>query len=304
MAKIRTQKNRYERRKALRETARRVNKIIDYFYNTATSIFSYEFEGVSKMTNNLMSREVEHLLFNHGWATIFRDNDGIIKIGKVVGFGKLGIYRQFVEWSAVLANGQTVHGLNETNAVIIYNNKSRLSTRYMIEDDIRNMIDVDTSIIQHIKAVRVPFVFSGNEEDMLAFKTMWESVVDGEGAFFLDSESKTGQGEPFRVFNSDVEYKGDKLMMLYEAFENRVFTLLGIQSNRIDKKAQIGETEVNKNDDVILINFEAFNSERESAIESLKEIGINVKLNINKFLIKQRDEDKQKSQSEGKKDNE
>ncbi len=304
MAKIRTQKNRYERRKALRETARRVNKIIDYFYNTATSIFSYEFEGVSKMTNNLMSREVEHLLFNHGWATIFRDKDGIVKIGKVVGFGKLGIYRQFVEWSAVLANGQTVHGLNETNAVIVYNNKSRLSTRYMIEDDIRNMIDVDTSIIQHIKAVRVPFVFSGNEEDMLTFKTMWESVVDGEGAFFLDSESKTGQGEPFRVFNSDVDYKGDKLMMLYEAFENRVFTLLGIQSNRIDKKAQIGETEVNKNDDVILINFEAFNSERESAIESLKEIGINVKLNINKFLIKQRDEDKQKSQSEGKKDNE
>ncbi len=304
MAKIRTQKNRYERRKAMRETARRVNKIIDYFYNTATSIFSYEFEGVSKMTNNLMSREVEHLLFNHGWATIFRDKDGIVKIGKVVGFGKLGIYRQFVEWSAVLANGQTVHGLNETNAVIIYNNKSRLSTRYMIEDDIRNMIDVDTSIIQHIKAVRVPFVFSGNEEDMLAFKTMWESVVDGEGAFFLDSESKTGQGEPFRVFNSDVDYKGDKLMMLYEAFENRVFTLLGVQSNRIDKKAQIGETEVNKNDDVILINFEAFNSERESAIESLKEIGINVKLNINKFLIKQRDEDKQKSQSEGEKDNE
>ncbi len=304
MAKIKTQKNRYERRKAMRETARRVNKIIDYFYNTATSIFSYEFEGVSKMTNNLMSREVEHLLFNHGWATIFRDKDGIVKIGKVVGFGKLGIYRQFVEWSAVLANGQTVHGLNETNAVIVYNNKSRLSTRYMIEDDIRNMIDVDTSIIQHIKAVRVPFVFSGNEEDMLAFKTMWESVVDGEGAFFLDSESKTGQGEPFRVFNSDVEYKGDKLMMLYEAFENRVFTLLGIQSNRIDKKAQIGETEVNKNDDVILINFEAFNSERESAIESLKEIGINVKLNINKFLIKQRDEDKQKSQNEGEEDNE
>lgn len=299
MAKIRTQKNRYERRKAMRETARRVNKIIDYFYNTATSIFSYEFEGVSKMTNNLMSREIEHLLFNHGWATIFRDKDGIVKIGKVVGFGKLGIYRQFVEWSAVLANGQTVRGLNETNAVIIYNNKSRLSTRYMIEDDIRNMIDVDTSIIQHIKAVRVPFVFSGNEEDMLTFKTMWESVVDGEGAFFLDSESKTGQGEPFRVFNSDVDYKGDKLMMLYEAFENRVFTLLGIQSNRIDKKAQIGETEVNKNDDVILINFEAFNSERESAIESLKEIGINVKLNINKFLVKQRDEDKQKSQSEG-----
>lgn len=304
MAKIRTQKNRYERRKAMRETARRVNKIIDYFYNTATSIFSYEFEGVSKMTNNLMSREVEHLLFNHGWATIFRDKDGIVKIGKVVGFGKLGIYRQFVEWSAVLANGQTVHGLNETNAVIIYNNKSRLSTRYMIEDDIRNMIDVDTSIIQHIKAVRVPFVFSGNEEDMLTFKSMWESVVDGEGAFFLDSESKTGQGEPFRVFNSDVDYKGDKLMMLYEAFENRVFTLLGIQSNRIDKKAQIGETEVNKNDDVILINFEAFNSERESAIESLKEIGINVKLNINKFLIKQRNEDKQKPQSEGEEDNE
>ena len=290
MAKIRTQKNRYERRKAMRETARRVNKIIDYFYNTATSIFSYEFEGVSKMTNNLMSREVEHLLFNHGWATIFRDKDGIVKIGKVVGFGKLGIYRQFVEWSAVLANGQTVRGLNETNAVIIYNNKSRLSTRYMIEDDIRNMIDIDTSIIQHIKAVRVPFVFSGNEEDMLTFKTMWESVVDGEGAFFLDSESKTGQGEPFRVFNSDVDYKGDKLMMLYEAFENRVFTLLGIQSNRIDKKAQIGETEVNKNDDVILLNFEAFNSERESAIESLKEIGINVKLHINKFLIKQRGE--------------
>ena len=288
----------------MRETARRVNKIIDYFYNTATSIFSYEFEGVSKMTNNLMSREVEHLLFNHGWATIFRDKDGIVKIGKVVGFGKLGIYRQFVEWSAVLANGQTVRGLNETNAVIIYNNKSRLSTRYMIEDDIRNMIDVDTSIIQHIKAVRVPFVFSGNEEDMLAFKTMWESVVDGEGAFFLDSESKTGQGEPFRVFNSDVEYKGDKLMMLYEAFENRVFTLLGIQSNRIDKKAQIGETEVNKNDDVILINFEAFYSERKSAIESLKEIGVNVKLNINKFLIKQRNEGKQKPQSEGEKDNE
>ena len=304
MAKIKTQKNRYERRKAMRETARRVNKIVDYFYNTATSIFFYEFEGVSKMTNNLMSRELEHLLFNHGWATVFRDKDGIVKIGQVVGFGKLGIYRQFVEWSSVLANGQTVHGLNESNAVIVYNNKSRLSTRYMIEDDIRNMIDTDISIMQHIKAIRVPFVFSGNEEDMLTFKSMWESVVDGEGAFFLDSESKTGQGEPFRVFNSDVDYKGDKLMMLYEAFENRVFTLLGIQSNRIDKKAQIGETEVNKNDDVILLNFEAFNSERESAIESLKEIGINVKLHINKFLIKQRNEEPRTPQSEGEKDNE
>jgi hypothetical protein len=290
MARI-IQKNRYERRRALKNIETRINKIINYFYNTATSIFSYEIEGLTPYLNSLASRELEHRLFNEGWATVFIDpRDNIIKVGGVAGRGKIGQYRQFVEWTAIMGDGTNVHGLNTSNAVIIYNNKSRTATRVMIEDDIRNMVDTDISISQHTKATRIPFVFSGNEDDMLTFKSMYESVLDGEGAFFLDREGQAGISEPFKVWNSDVEYKGDKLIMLYEAYENRVFSMLGIQSNRIDKKAQIGESEVDKNDDVILVNFEAFKSERQYACDIAKEVGINIKLKINEYLVKQNGE--------------
>lgn len=291
MARVNT-KNRRERRIAQRDFERMVEKLINRFYNTALSIFSWEVKGLSKYYNSYFSREIEHLLFSDGWCTVFRDpKDDIIKVGRIAGKGKLGQYRQFVEWSAIMGNGDHISGLNNKNAVIVYNNKSRIPTREAILDDIKNMIDTDISLKQHIKSIRVPFVFSGNEDDMLTFKTIYESVVDGEPVLFLDSESKAVSGEPFKVWNSDVDYKGDKLMMLYEAFENRVFTMLGIQSNRIDKQAQVGQTEVNKNDDVILVNFEAYKSERVNAQETIKEVlGVDVTLKINEYLVKQRHE--------------
>lgn len=290
MAKITKQRSRYERKQIERRNVERLNKLVDYFYNTATSLFDYEVAGQSVYYNSLMARDIERRLFDDGWCTIFRDKDGIVKVGAVSGRGRLGQYRQFVQWDAILGNGDVVRGLNDTNAVIIYNNKKRLPTRIMIMDDIKNMIDTDISLMQHVKAMRVPFVFSGTEDDMLSFKTMYEDTIDGVGAFFLDSESRVGGGDGFKVWNSGVEYSGDKLMMLYEAFENRVYTLIGIQSNRIDKLAQVGQSEVDKNDDVILVNFEAFKSEREWACKLANEIGINLKMTINKYLTKQNGE--------------
>lgn len=290
-------KNRKERRDLQIQLRNMYIKLQDRFFNTATSIFSWEFEGLSKYYNELVSNEIERLLFANGMATIFIDEyDGILKVGAVAGTSKIGQYRQYVEWTAVMADGTNIRGLNDKNAIIIYNNKSKSPTRMMIEDDIRNMIDTDVSLSQHIKAVRVPFVFSGNENDMLTFKTIFQSVSDGEPVVFTDGNIGLQQ-DTFKVWNSDVNYKGDKLMMLYEAFENRVFTMLGIQSNRIDKKAQLGMTEVDKNDDVILVNFYAFKSERERARGLVEEVlGVKCSLNINEYLAKQNHKEENKTE--------
>lgn len=294
MAKIINKKNRAERKKIEREYNEMVNTLVDRFFNTATSIFSWKLPKLSKYYNSLLSREIEMLLFSDGWCTLFIDpKDEIIKVGRLAGSSKIGQYRQFVEWTAIMGNGDNIAGLNDKNAVIIYNNKSRIPTRLSIMNDIRNMIDTDVSLKQHIKAIRVPFVFSGSENDMLTFKSMYESIALGEPVIFTDSESSVTGVDNFKVWNSDVDYKGDKLMMLYEAFENRVFTMLGIQSNRIDKMAQVGSNEVDKNDDVILVNFEAYKSERENAVEVIKEVlGLECELVINEYLVKQRMEDK------------
>ena len=306
MAKIINKKNRAERKKIELEYNEMVNTLVDRFFNTATSIFSWKLPKLSKYYNSLLSREIEMLLFNDGWCTLFVDSkDEIIKVGRLAGSSKIGQYRQFVEWTAIMGNGDNITGLNDTNAVILYNNKSRIPTRRAILNDIRNMIDTDVSLKQHIKAIRVPFVFSGAENDMLSFKSMYESIALGEPVIFTDSESTANNENNFKVWNSDVDYKGDKLMMLYEAFENRVFTMLGIQSNRIDKMAQVGSNEVDKNDDVILVNFEAYKSERENAVDVIKEVlGLECELVINEYLVKQRMEDKVEEENKEDKEDE
>lgn len=299
--KMRYGPNRREKRAALRAVSDKFFNLYNRFYNTATSIFSYKINGLDEYTQRLISNEIEHLLYNKGWATIFIDpSDNILKVGTPVGMGQIGQYRQWVKWNAVMANGYTVYGLNYKNAVILYNNKSTIPTGLLIEEEIKNMIETDVTIKQHIIALRAPVIFSGSEDEMLMFKELYNSIAGGEPVMFLDKgNNNLGAPEPFRVWNSDVTYVGDKLMMLYEAFENRVFTLLGIQSNRIDKKAQLGQTEVDKNDDVILINFESFKSEREYGVKRANEVfagAFTIELEINEYLTLQRGETVEKGE--------
>jgi len=278
----------------------------DEFRNLALSIFKWKLVD-DKYTNMMLNDRIEQLLYETGMVTIFRDKkDGVVKVGNVGGSIKYNYLMIPQKWGAVFPNGEMVNDVTIDNGVIIYNNKTHTPTQAYADYVASKMVATDVTIDQQLIAHRVPFTFTGEENDMLTFKLAYEKISGGVPVIYLDNAKLSNDKSVFNVFNSDIEYKADKLMDLFDKYENRFLKAIGLQSNYIEKKAQQNEEEINKNDDIILVNFASYKEEREHAIEILKNIvGFeSVSLEVNEFLTLQRGEkngnreDKKKEEDE------
>ena len=292
MSNINKKPSRSVRRAMIRRKRVMKEMIVDEYLNIALSIFSWNVDK-DVYNNRLISNTIEKLLAHNGVATIFRNEAGVIEVRSVGGVMTYNSYNEPITWEGIAINPSRNRNvkLNVDNAVLIYNNKTKTPSIAFINHWAETLIDIDNTIQQQLKAHKTPFVFYGKEEDLLTFKQSYENLVDGYGMFFYDSSSATAMGKnpPFNLFNADIEFKIDKLLDVEDKYENKILKRLGLQANYVEKKAQLNKDETNKNDDIVLINFNSFKTEREYARMQMERVlGTPVELVISDYLSKQR----------------
>lgn len=183
----------------------------------------------------------------------------------------------------VYENGETFtrpayYEPDEFGAYIIKATPLPFSFNQMIKWSTDLMAQCDISILQNIKACRIPFVAVLKNEDLkLSLEQAIEQQQNGKPVILVDPELGDAlSGQEFKT-----NYLADKLSTFKYDERDRILNKIGILTANSDKKerVQVGEIEANVNQctDYIYMLIDTFNKQMES-------YGLDFKMSFNGAL--------------------
>lgn len=252
--------------------------LLDNWKLVATSIFKWK-----GFQSDFISDEIERRLYEDGSVVFFVDKeDGVQKVLKYAQQGKLNVYGIPTKWTVIGLNGYSKN-LDDSNSVMIWNNKYRKPTLPYVKYIVANLVNIDQAIKVNVNAIKTPFIFEGDEKQLLTFKNMYRDISNNEPVLYL--ASKANLDNTFKAHNTGVEYQGKNLTELYDAYQSRLLTYLGLKSVKSDKKERLVVDEANQNEEFKNIFFASQYDMRKQACKLINEMyGLSVDVNINPLL--------------------
>ena len=257
--------------------------LLDNWKLVATSIFKW-----SGFQSDFISDEIERRLYEDGSVVFFVDKeDGVQKVLRYAQQGKLNVYGIPTKWTVIGLNGYTKN-LDDTNSVLIWNNKFRKPTLPYVKYIVANLVNIDQAIKVNVNAIKTPFIFEGDEKQLLTFKNMYRDISNNEPVLYL--ASKANLDNTFKAHNTGVEYQGKNLTELYDAYQSRLLTFLGLKSVKSDKKERLVVDEANQNEEFKNIFFASQYDMRKQACKLINEMyGLSVDVEINPLLREEKE---------------
>lgn len=258
--------------------------LLDNWKLVATSIFKWKgFES------EFISDEIERRLYEDGSVVFFVDKvDGVQKVLRYAEQGKLNVYGIPTKWTVIGLNGFSKN-LDDTNSVMIWNNKFRKPTVPYVKYIVANLVNIDQSIRVNVNAIKTPFIFEGDEKQLLTFKNMYRDISNNEPVLYL--ASKANLDNTFKAHNTGVEYQGKNLTELYDAYQSRLLTFLGLKSVKSDKKERLVVDEANQNEEFKNIFFASQYDMRKQACKLINEMyGLSIDVEINPLLREEKED--------------
>lgn len=252
--------------------------LLDNWKLVATSIFKWK-----GFQSDFISDEIERRLYEDGSVVFFVDKeDGVEKVLRYAQQGKLNVYGIPTKWTVIGLNGYSKN-LDDTNSVMIWNNKFRKPTVPYVKYIVANLVNIDQSIRVNVNAIKTPFIFEGDEKQILTFKNMYRDISNNEPVLYL--ASKANLDNTFKAHNTGVEYQGKNLTELYDAYQSRLLTFLGLKSVKSDKKERLVVDEANQNEEFKNIFFASQYDMRKQACKLINEMyGLSIDVEINPLL--------------------
>lgn len=258
--------------------------LLDNWKLVATSIFKWKgFES------DFIGDEIERRLYEDGSVVFFLDKeDGVQKVLRYAQQGKLNVYGIPTKWTVIGLNGYSKN-LDDSNSVMIWNNKLRKATEPYVKYIVANLVNIDQSIRVNVNAIKTPFIFEGDEKQLLTFKNVYRDISNNEPVIYL--ANKANLDNTFKAHNTNVEYQGKNLTELYDAYQSRLLTYLGLKSVKSDKKERLVVDEANQNDEFKNIFFASQYDMRKQACKLINEMyGLSIDVEINPLLRKEKEE--------------
>ncbi len=257
--------------------------LLDNWKLVATSIFKW-----SGFQSDFISDEIERRLYEDGSVVFFVDKeDGVQKVLRYAQQGKLNVYGIPTKWTVIGLNGYSKN-LDDTNSVMIWNNKFRKPTLPYVKYIVANLVNIDQAIKVNVNAIKTPFIFEGDEKQLLTFKNMYRDISNNEPVLYL--ASKANLDNTFKAHNTGVEYQGKNLTELYDAYQSRLLTFLGLKSVKSDKKERLVVDEANQNEEFKNIFFASQYDMRKQACKLINEMyDLSIDVEINPLLREEKE---------------
>lgn len=138
------------------------------------------------------------------------------------------------------------------NAAVCWDSLTRLPLFNSIDLACRRLSELDVTIDQHVRAVRVPFVFYVPEEGRANAEQLFNDIEAGKPAIYM-APTATGVVQA-QVFNTKADYVADKLLNDELKIVAQTYTLLGIDNNAAaEKKERVQTAETVANNEQFLL---------------------------------------------------
>lgn len=258
--------------RAFWEVARRNNATFVQYYNRLMELSISMFEW-KNLPETVDERFLELCLFAQGQAVFFKENDiGYLALQVATG-GRLDVYRIPTQRRAYASNGFNAE-LDETNSVLIYNNRIHTNSMLDVKMFAERLANYDRVIDVNANAQKTPILIKCDEQQRLTLKNVYMQFDGNQPAIFAD-KNLTKDG--FEVLTTNAPFIADKMYQLKTQYWNEALTYLGISNINITKKERLITDEVTRNQGgTIASRYSRLEARREACKKINKMFGLNV----------------------------
>lgn len=253
------------------------NYLSNMYENLAINIFKW-----SNLPDGITSQRIEKRLYISGSGVFVKDKQFNYLFLNYTNNNGLNIYDEPTAWKVFGGNAYN-KSFNIDNSILVRNNFNFQPSKDFVDFNILKLINIEETIQNNLNANKTPFIFSGNEKEILTLKNTYAKVSGNIPIIYCD---KSFNLQNLEVFKSQADYICDKLVSLYNVYESRILNFIGINSLNIEKKERLITSEVEGNQEFINANFNAMKESRLIAVDEInKMFGLNVKCDINQEIL-------------------
>ena len=276
------------------ESAKYNNASFMEYYNRLTELSISMFKWTN-VPETIDIRFLELILFGDGMSVFFKDEDiGFLALRCMIG-GHLNLYNIPDDRRAYAANGYQME-LDESNSVIIFNNKLHTNSVLTVENFARRLWNLDRTIDVNCNAQKTPVLISCDETQRLTLKNVYMQYEGNQPVIYAD---KNLNPNSLKVLSTQAPYVADKLYMLKTQIWNEALTYLGISNVNMTKKERLISDEVIRNQGGVIANRNSRLKERQSACEQINRMfGLDLWCEFDDDMVLTDDEDYEKGQKE------
>lgn len=247
------------------------------FYNRLMDLAVSRFE-YTDLPETVSERYMERLLFYRGRAVIFRDpviGDVCLALAELSQFD---VYGNPLRYVAHGYNGYTSGDLDQTNSALIYNNRTRTPTDYIVRLFARRLYDIERAIDVNIRAQKTPVLIRCSEDQRLTMLNMYEKY-DGNQPFIFGSDDLNDF--KFEVLSTEAPFVAPSLFDLKAKIWNEALVSLGYAPTNLEKKERVNTLETDQAvSGVIASRYSALESRREAWEQYNKIYDLNVQVDF------------------------
>ena len=231
-----------KRNKEFWESGRSNNNTFIRYYNRLTELAISMFKW-DNLPDTIDERFLELVLFSDGMSVFFKDEAlGYLALRTMIG-GHLDVYQIPTIRTAYSTNGYHQQ-LDETNSVIIFNNRLHTNSVLDIEEYAKKLYLMDRVIDININAQKTPVLISCDETQRLTLKNLYMQYDGNVPVIYGD---KSINPNALKVLTTEAPYLADKLMQQKTQTWNEALTYLGISNVSYQKKERMVSDEVVRN---------------------------------------------------------
>ena len=219
------------------------NRAYIYQYNRIKELAISRFNWLN-LPETVDPRFLELTLFDQGMTVFFNDEVlGYLALTTTVG-GMLDVYRIPKERTAYANNGFNMK-LNDSNSVIIWNNKLHENMVYGCEMFARRLYECDRTIDVNIQGQKTPILITCSENQRLTLKNTYEQYTGNTPVIFADKDIDILKS--LQAIPTLAPFVADKLLETKTQIWNECLTWLGISNTNYQKKERLISDEVVRN---------------------------------------------------------
>lgn len=230
----------------------------------------------------------EKVLYHDGQAVFFRDEIiGYLGLS-VAAQGSFDVYGNPIKFRAYSNYNHYTRDLDNTNAVVIYNNYLRKPIEKDVVGYAMRLYDIDRTIDVNARAQKTPVLIKASQQNRLSLLNLYKEY-DGNAPVIFGDKNLDLSG--ISVVKTDAPYVGNKLYQLKQEIWNEALTYLGIPNVAVTKKERLITDEVQRSMGGTLASRNSRLAARQKACKKINEMfGLNMDVRFRDFGLDQTEE--------------
>ena len=227
-------------RQAIAEAEKRRKDLTSYYSSQFCALFHNSLK-VKNLPNDLPKRYLLNELYEHG-AIAYDKETKLFLPFNAVGVNQYGLPTNY---TLIRYVGGSI-SRDASQVVILRMNDNQVEPKFLIDVNIKKLVDIDMSIEQNLDAIRtMTLIEVENQNTLMSLDNMNMARRIGASVVFVNKGSGSVKlGDTFKATNTGAQYLVDKLQENRRHILNETLSILGTALANTEKKERVQGMEI------------------------------------------------------------